>query len=168
MATSIRNDFAAFPAITNGIVQAIAPRDAIAIARFEAKRLDTGLAKAREKEYVIGEYAQGQCSRNTGGIERFKNGTHGKPIERNAALVAYIQTDDTSLWLTKINQWIEEEIHQTSDKRLNWKEQDKLSKRQGFLCHDEFESDSERPSHSPIHLHHFWILLGSLPLETVA
>ena len=157
---SSRNDFAAFGIPTNGIVRATPPADRIAITRFEAKRLDQTLLKARESEYVRGEYANGKRSNNSGGIERFKNKSHGSK-EENGALVAYIQSGDTSKWLPKINRWIDEEIGQASDPNLAWDIGDKLQAHQSYPAHDEFESISARTKAAEISLHHFWIPLNS-------
>lgn len=163
---SARNDFAVFALGSNGIVRPTLPEDRIAIARFEAKRL-VKLDRSREKEYVLGEYHESERSKNSGGIERFKNGTHGKPREHNAALVAYIQTDDTSTWFPKINYWIDEEIADSSDPNLTWDTQDKLSNRQTYSHHDEFNSTSARLNSAEINLQHFWIPLNKIPSQNL-
>jgi hypothetical protein len=164
---SRKNDFAAIPVSGNQITKVILPNDLAAIVRFEAKRLDTKLEPAREKEYVIGEYPNGSKPKNSGGIERFKNKSHGSK-DPNGALVAYIQTDDVATWLSKINNWIESEIAQSSDPNLNWDTQDKLSNRQNFSHHDEFKSTSARsPGLRVINLHHFWIPLNQVPAQNL-
>jgi hypothetical protein len=122
------------------------------------------LERSREKEYVRGEYKNGHRTNNSGGIERFKNKSHGSK-ERNGALVAYIQTDDPGSWLSKVNQWIDGEIAKSSDPKLTWSSEDKLRNRQTFSHHDEFKSTSarnypDRPDLVKINLHHFWIPLN--------
>lgn len=65
---------------------------------FEGKRLPAPTAD-REREYVTG------FAEVNGGIQRFKLGLHGAPLEV-AALVAYVQDDDPDAWLVRINGWI--------------------------------------------------------------
>lgn len=69
---------------------------------LEAKKLPTDrLGGNREKEYVLGD---------KGGIERFKNGAHGKDDDGNFLLrngmVGYITSNDSAHWHTQINSWI--------------------------------------------------------------
>lgn len=118
---------------------------------IEAKRLPTPGHK-REKEYVIG------MDRPCGGIERFKKGIHGKNL-KHAAIIGYIQREDSNYWFLKINDWIGELIISTSDL---WKEDDKLIKlystQQGI---DKFVSKAFRSQIDDkeefIELFHFWI-----------
>ncbi len=156
---SKKNDFEAVPLTPKGSKLVKPPGALVPIVRFEAKRLDSRLESAREKEYVRGEYSSRKRPSNSGGIERFKNKSHGSK-ERNGALIAYIQTDDTPMWLAKINQWIDAEIAHPSDPNLSWGTQDKLTNHQAFSDHDEFKSTSARPDLAPINLHHFWIPLN--------
>ncbi len=65
---------------------------------FEGKRLPAPAAD-REKEYVTG------FQDIKGGIQRFKLGLHGAPLEI-AAMVAYVQDNDPDAWLVRINGWI--------------------------------------------------------------
>lgn len=37
---------------------------------------------------------------NSGGIERFKNGRHGKDVV-NAGIIGYIQTDSPAYWIQR-------------------------------------------------------------------
>jgi hypothetical protein len=64
----------------------------------EGKRLPAP-AKKREMEYVTGR------ADVTGGIQRFKLGLHGASVE-TAAIVGYVQDEDTDFWLVRINGWI--------------------------------------------------------------
>ncbi len=121
---------------------------------IEAKRLPTP-GQNREKEYVIGN------DRPSGGIERFKKGIHGKNL-KYAAIIGYIQEENTNHWYLKINEWIGELI--TSTPNL-WKENDKLVK-QGIEQNglDKFISKNFRSEvdgkEDFISLFHFWISLS--------
>ncbi|MBK9451772.1 MAG: hypothetical protein IPN95_20615 [Bacteroidetes bacterium] len=160
------NDFAAYmfrPKRRNQPRQDEQNPTRIPIIRFEAKRLDNRIPPSRMKEYAIGSYAKPQKPENTGGIERFKNLTHGRN-DSDAALVAYIQTDDVSTWLSKVNSWIDAEIAYPNDPVLVWQEEDKLLEATAkSLFLDEFTSRSQRPLGAPIHLHHFWIRMYQAP-----
>lgn len=94
--------------------------DSPSLIKFEAKRLSSRLPAKREKEYVRGEYAGGNCIKNSGGIERFKNGRHGKDVI-NAGIVGYVQTDSPEYWFAKVNEWIQEQINRPSDAKLTWR-----------------------------------------------
>jgi len=83
---------------------------------IEAKRLNNGLGKPREKEYLVGKI---------GGIERFKNQKHGGDLTY-VGMIGYVQTDNFDTWFTKINSWIEEEIVAPTSDDLIWEKQDKL------------------------------------------
>jgi hypothetical protein len=130
--------------------------DAPALIKFEAKRLSSAIPKKREKEYVIGEYENSVQTKNSGGIERFKNERHGKDVS-NAGIIAYVQSDTFSYWLTKINGWISNEITNPHDARLNWVDADFLSLSQVFKDVSEYSSISKRLSGRTIVLKHFWI-----------
>ena len=130
--------------------------DAPALIKFEAKRLFAAIPKKREKEYVIGEYENGAQTKNSGGIERFKNERHGKDVS-NAGIIAYVQTDKFSNWLTKINSWIGDEIRNPSDVRLTWLEADLLSFDQAVTAVSEYRSISIRLSGNTVALRHLWV-----------
>jgi hypothetical protein len=68
---------------------------------IECKRLPTPKdARRDEREYVF-------CGKgSTGGIQRFKAGHHGSN-HRLGAMIAYVQTDTCSLWVERINSWID-------------------------------------------------------------
>jgi hypothetical protein len=121
---------------------------------IECKRLPT-LGHKREKEYVIGH------TKPTGGIERFKKKIHGKDL-KYAAIIGYIQKNDTNHWFLKVNGWIGELI--SSEPEL-WKEEDKLLQdysETGGL--DKFRSKNFREEidrqEDFINLFHFWINLS--------
>ena len=90
--------------------------------KMEAKRLGK-LGVAREKEYVIGRIENGKYL-DTGGIERFKKGIHGRKL-KHAAIIGYVQNENFDYWFLEINSWIEELI---KSKSTFWKKEDKLIK----------------------------------------
>jgi hypothetical protein len=67
---------------------------------IECKRLPTPKENERdEREYVV------SATSSTGGIQRFKFGHHGA-AHRDAAMIAYVQEQTFSYWLTHVNGWI--------------------------------------------------------------
>lgn len=48
------------------------------------------------------EYVHGKPGHRTGGIERFKHGLHG-PTNQHALMIAYVQAESFTHWLTAIN-----------------------------------------------------------------
>jgi hypothetical protein len=126
---------------------------------MEAKRLPTP-GQNREKEYVIGH------ERPCGGIERFKKEIHGKNL-RYAAIIGYIQKENTDYWFIKINNWISELIRSTPSE---WKEDDKLRKEQNQINDlDKFTSNNIKCGNGTaedfIRLFHFWINLTDKELN---
>lgn len=148
-------DFAVFGthayAQENGIDDDFPP-----LIKFEAKRLNSKLPKNREKEYVCGEYKNNKCVRNSGGIERFKNGRHGKDVV-HAGIIGYIQTDSPKYWIKKINNWIQEQIENASDNRLIWLQNDLLMINDENEILSSYSSVSHRVHNDNIQLKHFWI-----------
>lgn len=65
---------------------------------IECKRLPTP-SDGRRSDL---EYVHGQQGHRTGGIERFKYGLHG-PKNKYALMIAYVQSESFSHWLTTIN-----------------------------------------------------------------
>jgi len=127
-----------------------------ALIKFEAKRLSTSLPKSRQKEYVIGEYEKGKKFKNSGGVERFKNGRHGKDVNK-ACLIGYVQTNSFTYWFKKINGWIQDEINNPSDSRLTWDNDDKLIKIESDINTCVHMSNAKRQLLNSIELRHFWI-----------
>jgi len=68
----------------------------------EGKRLPAP-SKSREREYVTGG------SSRLGGIQRFKLALHGAK-QTTVAMIGYVQSGTCSEWLTRINQWIIDEV----------------------------------------------------------
>jgi len=68
---------------------------------IECKRLPTPKRKDRdEREYVVTA-----PPKTTGGIQRFKFGHHGA-AHTFAAMIAYVQDQPLSHWLSQVNRWI--------------------------------------------------------------
>jgi hypothetical protein len=149
-------DFAAFGTYAYAMENDIVDNDSPSLIKFEAKRLNSTLPKQREKEYVCGEYSGGKCTKNSGGVERFKNGRHGKDVI-NAAIVGYIQTDSPNHWFQKVNEWIKEQVTSPSDSKLTWKNKDALSLDSQTGIFSEYSSLSCRIFGDEIQLKHFWI-----------
>lgn len=149
-------DFAVFGTYAFAQENDIEDNDSPSLIKFEAKRLNSKLPKHREKEYVCGEYLSGKCTKNSGGVERFKNGRHGRDV-KNAAIVGYIQTDNPKHWLQKVNDWITEQFTSPTDPNLTWQNSDKLNLdgQTGLLS--EYSSLSYRIFGGEITLKHFWI-----------
>lgn len=126
------------------------------LVKFEAKRLTPKLGKNREKEYVVGEYNDGVCIKNSGGIERFKNGRHGKDVEYGG-IIGYIQYETPDYWIEKVNGWIEEQIIKSSDKDLLWEKEDLLIDEPAYGTVSCYSSISCRLSDKEIKFKHFWI-----------
>jgi len=69
---------------------------------IECKRLPTPKENNRdEREYVITK------NKTTGGIQRFKFGYHGS-VHKFAAMIAYVQDQTCSHWLSQVNSWIQD------------------------------------------------------------
>lgn len=149
-------DFAVFGSHAYALENGIEDDDSPSLIKFEAKRLNSKLPSKREKEYVCGEYLNGKCERNSGGIERFKNGRHGKDVV-NAAIIGYIQTDSPKHWFEKINSWILEQIISPSDKKLSWSKKDLINLTVEDSILSEYTSKSDRIYNDEVRLRHFWI-----------
>ena len=124
--------------------------------KFEAKRLSSALPVIRAREYVIGEYKAGTQVKNSGGIERFKNGRHGRDIS-HACIIGYVQSDSFSSWLQKINAWITDEISNPSDAMLSWDNLDMLSTVTSSSRISSYKSTSKRSTGVALDLMHLWI-----------
>jgi hypothetical protein len=134
-----------------------------ALVVFEAKRLSANFPHKREREYVIGEYNQERQVHNSGGIERFKNGRHGRGVVV-AGLIGYVQTNDNPFWFQKINEWIQDEIEKPHNPSLIWIVNDKLLivKSENRVC--QCLSHSKRLSGDFIELRHLWVNLTQKPI----
>ncbi|MVO10596.1 hypothetical protein GOQ30_15590 [Flavobacterium sp. TP390] len=122
---------------------------------MEAKRLPTPGSK-REKEYVEG---------NLGGIERFKKEVHSQEISNNLAImIGYIQGENSSHWYAKVNEWINEQLQQSTNPDISWFEEDKLKIDLNFICENEkitkYLSAHSRITLDKINLNHYWMILN--------
>lgn len=154
-------DFAAFGTFAYAQQNNISDSDeAPPLIKFEAKRLSTALPKKREREYVIGDYEKKRQIRNSGGIERFKNGRHGKDVI-NAGIIGYVQSDSFFDWQEKINGWIQEEISSPHDSTLSWDNNDILILTKSDHRLTEFISKPKRKNSNSMVLRHLWINLIS-------
>jgi|JI10StandDraft_1071094.scaffolds.fasta_scaffold40668_4 hypothetical protein len=81
---------------------------------LEAKRLPAP-EKRRWREYLVGE---------GGGIQRFKQGDHGRRLQV-VGMLGYIQCFDASHWQTTLNAWIDELIV-TPTPGITWDADDRL------------------------------------------
>lgn len=148
-------DFAAFG--TYSYAQSTNQKgDNFPLVKFEAKRLTAALPKKREREYVIGEYKNGQQTKNSGGIERFKNLKHGEDVV-HVGIIGYVQTDSFEHWEKKINGWIKEEINSPCDATLTWDDNDYLKPNwsNGKLC--SYLSKPKRKKREQLNMHHIWV-----------
>ncbi|MCP4216944.1 MAG: hypothetical protein GY765_20005 [bacterium] len=90
---------------------------------MEAKRLDI-ISKAREREYLVGRWENDRY-RDSGGVERFKKGLHGRNLQYGA-LIGYVQKFDFDYWYGKINLWLDELSAVTGSPDCQWSGEDKL------------------------------------------
>lgn len=117
----------------------------------EGKRLPAP-SKARKQEYVTGGVKQ------SGGIQRFKLGLHGKD-HATAVLVGYIQKQDARHWYSQVNGWIGE-LAQSDPQQ--WDADEILtafaSADKGSRARAESNHPRSKPHRiAPIQLFHFWI-----------
>lgn len=120
---------------------------------LEAKRLDC-INKVREKEYVIGHMEKKKYI-NSGGIERFKNGTHGGN-NKYAGLIGYVQKNNFNYWQKLINSWVERLIRKKIKSSVCWSNQDKLVRKSFCATNAKYISNNLRDKDS-IRLFHFWV-----------
>lgn len=109
---------------------------------IEAKRLPS----TKTKDYVMG---------NTGGIERFKKGHHGKGLVVSAML-GYIQKESFEYWHNKVNIWIADLKTGLNDE-LEWCGKDHLRSIKSNSEMSLFQSDHSRSKQKSIALYHFWL-----------
>lgn len=152
-------DFAAFGTYTYAQIDNKEAKE-FPLVKFEAKRLSSTLPKKREREYVIGEYDKGKLTKNSGGIERFKNLRHGKDVI-HSAIIGYVQTDTFDYWANKIDSWIKEEVGSPHDSNLTWDADDYLQPKwsnEKLCC---YLSKPKRKGSTNLKINHIWISLVS-------
>ncbi|WP_437918753.1 hypothetical protein [Sphingobacterium sp. LRF_L2] len=149
-------DFAVFGTYAFAQENNIEDDDSPSLIKFEAKRLNSTLPSKREKEYVCGEYDGDKCLKNSGGIERFKNGRHGKDVV-HAGIIGYVQSDTPKHWFVKVNTWIQEQISTPNNATLTWAAKDILVPDSENETLSSYLSTSVRVFGDEINLRHFWI-----------
>jgi len=124
---------------------------------LEAKRLPTPGGTGREREYVIGD-----GSKQSGGIERFKENLHGNDL-LYSGMIAYIQEDRKPSWLANVNQWISDlTAYPPPNAHATWSQHDLLREEATVVpILREFSSHHHRAYGSPIQLWHFWLDLAA-------
>lgn len=127
----------------------------LAIFCIEAKRLPTP-GSQREKEYIIGHWNTKNKYVNSGGIERFKKGIHGRGLT-HSAIIGYVQQNDFEHWYKQVNIWIDELI-QDASQEIEWNQNDKLNQLSLKPNIAKFQSVNKRTNDS-ITLFHFWLNL---------
>lgn len=92
---------------------------------IEAKRL-AKLSLKRSKEYLVGRTEKNKyiCC---GGVERFKQGIHGRGLPYGA-IIGYVQEYDFAYWHGLLNSWVEGLIHKNIYSPVTWHIRDKLQK----------------------------------------
>lgn len=121
---------------------------------IEAKRLDSKIDKKRQKEYVVGRLDESKYI-ESGGIERFKKQIHGVGLIY-VGMIGYLQTDDFDTWLKKINNWIDEEIKESTSKDLIWEKQDKLIPNSNNTLFATYNSKHQCKTKN-IDMYHIWV-----------
>lgn len=105
-----------------------------------------------EREYVTNEPG------TTGGIQRFKFGDHGAS-HTFAAMIAYVQEQSLSYWMTQVNCWIQDLA--TEDGSV-WNDSDRLQ----LVCDNTtvkvstLKSEHRRIGLACCELRHLWISMG--------
>ena len=122
---------------------------------MEAKRLGN-LGKKRSKEYLIGRYENKKYI-HCGGVERFKQGKHGRNLEYGA-IIGYVQEHDFTYWYGRINSWIDDLIQKNLYSPVPWLLRDKLKKDYIRSTTAKFISITSRKDNS-ITLFHLWAKL---------
>ena len=123
---------------------------------MEAKRLGN-LGEKRSKEYLIGRY-QNEKYIHCGGVERFKQGKHGRKLEYGA-IIGYVQEHDFIYWQGSINSWIDDLIQKNLYSPVPWLLKDKLKKDYIRSTTAKFISISSRKNNF-ITLFHLWAKLN--------
>lgn len=123
---------------------------------MEAKRL-ANLGSNRLMEYLIGRYEKGKY-KNCGGVERFKQGIHGRKLDYGA-IIGYVQENDFVYWYKLINSWVEELINKKIPSPANWSLKDKLQEKYIKSTTAKFLSVNSRRDDS-ITLFHLWSRLN--------
>ncbi len=123
---------------------------------LEGKRLPAPSAD-REREYVTGR------TKKSGGIQRFKLALHGAQ-QTTAAIVGYVQSGNLGEWLSRINEWICDEVENKDAAGEEWSSAEQLVTFREDAGLRIATSSSAHPRDksavSPqIQLRHFWVAM---------
>lgn len=123
---------------------------------IEAKRL-AKLSLKRSKEYLVGRTEKNKyiCC---GGVERFKQGIHGRGLPYGA-IIGYVQEYDFAYWHGLLNSWVEDLIHKNIYSPVTWHIRDKLQKEYVKSTTAKFVSITSRKNDF-ITLFHLWTRLN--------
>ncbi|MDM8514951.1 hypothetical protein QUF76_02035 [Desulfobacterales bacterium HSG16] len=129
---------------------------------MEAKRLDK-LGAKRSKEYLLGRFETKKDGKkkyvSCGGVERFKQGIHGRNL-KYGAIIGYVQEHDSLHWYDLINSWVNDLIKKKFHSLVNWTKKDQLKKTYIKPVTAKFVSVNSRQNDS-ITLFHLWVRLNS-------
>jgi|GEM_PF-389849 len=118
---------------------------------IECKRLPTPTGTKRdEREYVFNRYA------STGGIQRFKEGSHGA-AHVLGAMIGYVQEETSILWDSRVKRWIQDLV---ASRQPGWTTKDFLKRVSEMKAErlSVFHSVHTREkSLSDIELRHLWL-----------
>ena len=123
---------------------------------LEAKRLGR-LGSKRSKEYLTGRF-ENKKYLNCGGVERFKQGKHGRNL-KYGAVIGYVQNHDFTYWYGCINSWIDDLIQEKLCSPVPWILDDKLEKNYIRSTTAKFVSIASRKTDF-ITLFHLWARLN--------
>ena len=148
-------DIAAISTLEEGIVIGAIVYEGETFFSLEAKRL-AKLGSNRLMEYLIGRSEKGKYN-NCGGVERFKQGIHGRKLDYGA-IISYVQDYDFVHWHGQLNSWIKELINKKIFSPVNWIPKDKLQKEYIKSTTAKFISINSRQDNA-ITLFHLWARL---------
>lgn len=149
-------DIAAISTLEEGIVIGAKAYEGEAFFSMEAKRL-AKLGSNRLMEYLIGRSEKGKYN-SCGGVERFKQGIHGRKLYYGA-IIGYVQDFDFVHWHGQLNSWIKELINKKIFSPVNWILKDKLEKKYIKSTTAKFISVNSRRNDF-ITLFHLWARLN--------
>ena len=149
-------DIAAISTLEEGIVIDSKTYQGESFFAMEAKRL-AKLGSNRLMEYLIGRSEKGKYN-SCGGVERFKQGIHGRNLTYGA-MIGYVHENDFAYWYDLINSWVDELINEKFFSPANWLPKDKLQKEYIKSTTAKFLSVNSRQDDS-ITLFHLWARLN--------
>jgi hypothetical protein len=105
---------------------------------------------------LIGRFEKGKYI-NCGGVERFKQGKHGRNL-KYGAIIGYVQDYNFVHWHGLLNSWIEDLIHRKIYSQVLWRPEDKLEEAYIKSTTAKFISTNCR-NNGFIKLFHLWVSL---------